>query len=273
MNTEPTKMFLTASAGEAVLAPEAASAVRAFASGMSTEIASLVDSLPEPFKGQFLEIKGQVNQMLASLQPTDQVPAAQDSNYALRSLFYALQTAQSMIAQLGATAKNVGKELATTRASIPEETKKAIDAQIASGALFDKEGAAKLANDAAAAAKALFKTEAKAISDRRTSLASASIPVPSDDVLVGDEAAYNAKFATAKARFEKLKAFSLSSTSIADIAWNHSDSAFDATLEILNQATKGATTSPAPKGGNPFAGGAAKSAGSFTERLTKSGAF
>ena len=248
MNTTTDKLLFTASGVDPLLTPDAATAVRAFASSMTAEITSLVDQLAEPFKGQFLEIKGQVNQMLASLPLTDAVLASQESNCALRSLFSALQTAQSMISSLTSTAKKVSGDLVATRASLPTDIQTAIDAQVTAGTLFTKEAAQSLAKDAVTAARVTFQNEQRAISDRRTSLSSASIPVPNDAVLIGDDADFAAKQVKATARLEKLKAFNLSSARLVHLTWEKSDSEFDSTLEILTEAgaPKKAAGSPNP---------------------------
>ena len=127
-----------------------------------------------------------------------------------------------------------------------------VDAKVTAGEFIKKTDHAAAIEVATKAGRDAAVAEMKVISTRRIALASANLPTPADDnVLAGDEAAYQAKADRAKARADKLKPFSLSSNTVAELAWGVEDPAFERTVNILAEASK----KPAPMTANPFVGG------------------
>lgn len=207
---------------------------------INTCIAGMIDYLEEPLKSRFLEIKNKINTALAGLPATDAVPAANNANGLLNQLMYMFAHAQDMIGHLSTTAKESATLLRSTRASLPTEVAaevtKAINTKVAAGDLVTKVDHETKLNGAVTAARQTFAAETAKVSQRRTALASANLPVPSDDVLVGDDAAYTAKETEAKARLEKLKPFKLAAQRLTTLAWNTDKATFDSIFDTLTES-------------------------------------
>ncbi len=226
---------------------QAAAAVVKAGDQICLSISSMLDYLDEPLKSKFLEVKGQINTMLAGMAETDKVPAATEANYVLRQLMSVLSCAQSMMAGLTETAKAANERYVTTKASIGGEVEKAINDQVGKGDLIKKADHTLAIEEAVKQARKTFELEAKTISDRRTSLSSLSLPAPQDAVLSGDDAAFKAKTEAAKARAEQLKGFKISPERLTTLCWAVDDSSFKDTVEMLKE--NASTEKPKP---NPF---------------------
>lgn len=236
--------------------PKAAAALRAFASTLTPMFDKLMPSLDEGMKARFAEIKGEITTTLASLPGGDLGGCNPDNSAIVGQLTSALQRTQSLIESLSTALTGKATDLANVRASMPGEIQKAIEAKVTAGEYLTKDSAKKLADDAVSAARSGWITEQKNVADRRTALATASLPVPaSDEPLMGDDAAFNSKKQKATERVEKLKTFAtLSPARVAELAWGYSDEAFNSTVEILTEA-KGSPKPSAGGGPNPLAGG------------------
>ena len=118
---------------------QAAQVIRESANTISLTIASMLDFLDEPLKGKFVEVKTQIDTMLASMPPSDQAPAALGANRVLTDLLSVLGMAQSMMSHLSEVAKGARREVATVRASLTGEVESALHARIEAGELVTKE--------------------------------------------------------------------------------------------------------------------------------------
>lgn len=250
-------------------APDSAAvlkAIREAGAQFQTCIASLEDILEEPLKSKFTQVKGEINKMLAGLPETDKVPAALASNGVLRDLLGILSTAQIMISSLQETAKANASAMASTKASLPGEVVAAIDAKLKAGELLTKaDHDQKLADavaSAATAARASAVTELKVLGDRKQLLATASLPVPADELLLGEDKDFTAKKDLAAKRAEELKPFKLASERVLALCWNADEAAYQDTLTLVKQAFEAAGK---PAAANPFT----KRSGSETQPPAK----
>jgi hypothetical protein len=243
----------------------ASAALRAGATEVCTTLAGMLDYLDEPLKSKFLGIKNQINTTLAGLPLTDAVPAANASNNVLSDLLGLFMRSQDMLAHLNGIAKDTGTQLQTTRASMTEEVNKQVAAgvQLAlnSGTHILKADLDAKVAEAVVAEKAKWALSQKTVSERRLALASASLPVPGDELLVGEVADFDAKKVTATARIEKLKGFTIPAEKVTQLAWNTDEAGFTSALELLNLGGAGKTAAPAAaaaaKGANGFINGQA----------------
>jgi hypothetical protein len=217
-------------------------AIRKLATDIQTCVAGLEDIADEPLKSKFVEAKGIITKALAGIsEPPKKEDEAPDM---VKPLLGILGATQSMLANVQESAKASATALATTKASIPAEIKSAIDTQIASGDLITKEQHGKLVADATAtattAARAAALTELKRVSDRKLALTTASLPVPSDEVLAKEDADFDARKATAAARVTELEPFRLPAERVLALAWDTDQAAYDQTLSLCKTVLENA---------------------------------
>lgn len=233
---------------------DAVKAIRTAGQEFQTCIASLEDILEEPLKSKFAEVKNQINKMLAGLPETDKVPAAMASNDVLRSLLGVLSSAQFMISGLQEAAKSNAKAMASTKAALPGEVTAAIDAKVKAGDFIPKAEHEQKLNDAVTAAttaaRAAATAEIQLVGTRRQQLTTASIPVPGDDALTGEDKDFEAKKTAAAKRAEELKPFKLAQERVIALCWNTDEKAYQDTLALAKSAFEAAGK---PGGANPFA--------------------
>lgn len=254
MKVKQDKVLCIASAPADVDTDDVVKQIREAGKSFQTCIASLEDVLEEPLKGKFVAVKNQINTMLAGLPETDKVPAALASNDVLRSLLYALSTAQMMISNLNDTAKAAGQSLQSTKASMTSEVETAINAKVKSGELIAKAEHDKAINDATTTATNAARTaalnESKVIGARKLALTTASIPLPSDEtVLAGEDKDFEAKKAAAAKRVAELKPFKLENDRVLALAWNTDEASYQSTLSLVKKVYESASKSG---GVNPF---------------------
>lgn len=246
-----------ASSDEAV-SPQTVNAIRVAGTQFATTLASMIDDLEEPLKSKFLEVKGQINTMLAGLPETDKVPAAMSLNSVLQSLLMVMSSAQCMMSDLNEKVKAHKSGMEMASASLPVEIEKAITTKIAAGELYDKAALDSKITEATSTAKTAWQAEQKRLSDRVMSLNSESVPVPAADKLAGEDADFDARKAAAKTRAEALKPFKVSDERKVALCWDADQKSFEATVELLKDnavpAAAPAATAPVAKP-NPMAGG------------------
>lgn len=223
-------------------------AFRASLEELSKGLNGLDDILDEPLKGQFLKTKADVNKALAGLPDTDKAPAALEASSALRQLCWAFRTVQEMTSQVTGLAKTAHSQVATLRASMPQEIQTAIDDRVKKGELLSKEDHDKLITKAKDDARALFSTELKTISDRRAKVTEAKLPVPTDEVLSGEK--FDEQFTEAKSRTSKLALFSLPPAEVVNLTWSEPKEGFDRILGLMSAQRQAKNPGP-----HPFAGG------------------
>jgi len=126
---------------KAPIDPKDMNTIRGVLTSFRTQICGAADTLGEPWKGQFLALKGDYDKMLSGLPPTDQVPAALEANSQLNCLHAALSSATSLSVMLGsAMASLAGKSAEASAAQLASAVGAEIEKQIVAGTLFKAEG-------------------------------------------------------------------------------------------------------------------------------------
>lgn len=256
MKTKTNLRFTMASAtpaDDATFLKQAVTTIRTQAEGFQTCIAGLADYLEEPLKSKFIEVKSEINKMLAGLPDTDKIPAASASNDILRNLLGVLSTAQMMISSLSETAKNANSSLQSARASMTGEVEKAIAAKITSGELVKKEDVQTKITDATSAAvkqaQDNFAALQKLVADRKAQLTTAGLKAPADDILAKKDEEFTPLKTQAEKRATELKAFGLPEDRLIALCWNPDQAAYDDAVSLMNAVQKGG----GKPGGNGFA--------------------
>lgn len=227
---------------------------RAVAGSLQTSIAALESTLEEPLKSKFAANKAEIAVLLAGLPD----PEDEDESASVESAAKLLTAMQSHCANVEASNKTAIDTLASTKASIPGQITAAIDAKITAGDLIPKDKHATAITDATSAATTAARTSAIAelgkVSARKTILATASLPIPADEVLTGEDKDFDAKKTTAIARAAELKPFGVTAERCLALCWSTEEVSYQTTLSVMKDAWKAAT---GHKGVNPFAGGPA----------------
>lgn len=215
-----------------------------------------LDQISEPLREKFLGVKTEVETVLASIPKEDEpVTPGADHATAIANLTKMYRGTQELMLACKNEAEIALKDKQTALAGIPAEVGKQIDAKVAAGELLTKESLATKIADAVSAARKAVLEEVKIVSDRRTQLASANLPIPADSELIGADADFKAKSDKAKERVTKLSEFGLPTERITQLAWAAPDAQFDATVSLLTAARAAAVAPPASgksAGGNPF---------------------
>ena len=121
--------------------PKDLKAVREFLTTIRTQVCGMADNLSEPWKTHFTDLKKHYDDALASLPPTDQVPAAMEANHNLSCFYSCLANASALASMLGSAMDTMVKKNAETVATALASAVGAdIEKQIAAGTLFKPEG-------------------------------------------------------------------------------------------------------------------------------------
>lgn len=110
-------------------------AVRAFYEQQRQALCSMADNLEEPLKGHFNNLKKKYDDVLDSLPPTEQVPAALEAGKHLSALYSILSAANGLMCSLNSALNGVK---AAGAALNSEVISKAVQDKIAAGELFPK---------------------------------------------------------------------------------------------------------------------------------------
>ncbi len=242
------------------LTPADAACVARFGTEVRTAFHSMnVDSLSEPLRDAFTACKSELDTMLASLAPTDQVPAAQEAHWNLRSLMSTLLSAQSLISGINGELHLKTTALNSLESSLDEKHAEHVTGLCSKGEIFTKEAHDLALTDATETGRLAAEKAFMDIDARRTALNSAKLPGPGNDVLAyADAAAFTAARGIAGTRFERLKDLGLPEDKVTSLCWSGSDEDFTATCELLD-AVKGEkpaakdTTTVHSQAINPFA--------------------
>mgnify|MGYP001549550791 FL=1 len=214
-------------------------AVRKFYEDQRQALCSMADGLEEPLKGHFTNLKQKYDQVLDSLPPTEQVPAALEAGKHLSALYSILSAANGLMCSLNSALNSVK----TTGAALNSEAvNKAIQDKIAAGELFPKsvldskvsaeierltksgdyvpkatvqqlcseaknagilEGENKVRQETQAEAD-----RAKLVETRKAQVQTAGLPLPEKEIrkiLGGTDVEFNAQLVKAQTRFAGLK--------------------------------------------------------------------
>lgn len=110
-------------------------AVRKFYEDQRQALCSMADGLEEPLKGHFNTLKKKYDEVLDSLPPTEQVPAALEAGRHLSALYSILSAANGLMCSLNSALNSVKTAGAALNS---EAVNKAIQDKIATGELFPK---------------------------------------------------------------------------------------------------------------------------------------
>lgn len=183
-------------------APASIGAARALVSAQILSINGLVDTLTDPLRQEYIDLRDRYNAFLTGLPPLEQADAVQTANWSLDSLLRCIEGANELIgslqsrlsAQLAAVTSGAflsAADVATRCATASAESAAATELRLRE--VFTAE-------TTAAAAKA------KLLGDRRTLLATAGLPVPPESLLSGAEDIFAAAQTAAVARLAAFKA-------------------------------------------------------------------
>lgn len=214
-------------------------AVRAFYEQQRQALCSMADNLEEPLKGHFNNLKKKYDDVLDSLPPTEQVPAALEAGKHLSALYSILSAANGLMCSLNSALNGV-KTAATALNS--ETLARAVQDKITAGELVPKsvldgkvtaeierlaksgdyvpkatvqqlcsearsagiaEGESKVRQEASASAE-----KAKLVETRKAQVHTAGLPLPESEierVLGGSESDFAATLKKAQDRFAGLK--------------------------------------------------------------------
>jgi hypothetical protein len=241
------QLCLAAVTDNAVNPVEAAKVIRAVGGELHACLTAMLPDLEEPLKTKWGDGAKKLQTALASL-PADN--AAPDTTAQVWPAVMA--TAQAVIGTLQETNKDLTGKLQTTLAGIPAQVTSTIDAKIKAGELIAKADHNKAVSDAISAAvtaaRASALTEYQRIATRRTQLTTASIPVPADEVIAGEDAAFDAKKGTATKRLAELAPYKLDNDRVLALCWNTDETSYQGSLSLMRKAFEAASTA---RGGAP----------------------
>lgn len=181
---------------------------RAELTGFFTElqggISDLVAQLPEQFRSQFVSLKNKTDEVLRGLAstPTDQVPAANEASYGLRSLAYALMSLNEQYASVMQAMKDIGSKYTGMATEVQSLT--GLKTAKESGELIAKADHEAAVNKAVQEAEGKLNAKFKLLGTRRTELQSLGLPIPADAVLEVEEKNFGELKTSGQNRLKKL---------------------------------------------------------------------
>lgn len=181
--------------------------VRGIFTEMQSGLSDLINTLPEALRPQFKKLKDKTDAVLVGLasQPTDQIPQAQEANYAMRSLAWAMQSAWEQYQSAMEVLQGMGKMVGGLQAEM--QSLQGLKQEKETGVLIPKTQAEQMVKDAVAAVT----QKAARISARRTELQTLGLPLPDDAALDVEDAAFGTLKEAGKKRLTKLTELGLAS--------------------------------------------------------------
>lgn len=217
---------------------------------VQTTLAGLVKDVDDPLKSKWQEALNNIQVTIAGLPD----PADAEDNQTAEVLPAITSAYQLAMTNLQGANTALNEKLQTTLAGIPAQIDAAIDARVKSGDLIPKAAVEQRVQDATAAATTAARdsalAESKRINARRTELTTAGLPVPADEILTGEDAAYAAKKTDAEKRVKELAPFKLAADRVLTLAWNTDATAYQASFDLMKTAFEAAGNRTA--GANPF---------------------
>lgn len=231
-----------------------ANAVRGLFTETQAALHGLLDNVPEPFRPQIEKLKQTVDQKLVELaaSPTTQVPAANEAAWALRqmcdSMGYMKELFDSSVERFNAILSDLSPKA---------QALYGLNLKIENGELIELPAVQDKVSKAVNEAVQKERSRSKLVSERRALLATANLPVPTEDTqLEGDDAAFKAVQEAAKNRIDLLQKeglnTSLNSLELACLAYG-SQAEFDRTYKLALKAASRQTNNPTPP--DPMLGG------------------
>jgi hypothetical protein len=217
--------------------PKDIKVLREFLTTVRQQICGMGDCLAEPWKTHFNNLQNEYDSFLSKLPPTEQVAAAHEAHYHLRSMCSLLCSAQSLATSLhqklsamengfaSQVASAADAKLATLLTSyikvadVDGLVAKAIEGKVTAGELVTKDSvtalcsAAKQAGITEGETKVKNENEAKEkktqlMATRRTALQTAGVPIPEgklEEILGADDAVFDAAKKKAEARVSAMQ--------------------------------------------------------------------
>lgn len=141
-----------------------------------TALNGIADSLPEPMKCHIVKLREDLNKKLAGLLPLDQVPAAEQANYALNQLVWAYNSAQESYKGAVERLAEITKSLGEAQTAL-----NGLNDQVAKGEYVTKAAALELAGKARTEAEAELVPQIQAM--RAEHIALLGLPAAPADVM------------------------------------------------------------------------------------------
>jgi hypothetical protein len=183
---------------------EIAAALRGFYTQQIVSLNGIMEDLPEPFKGQLLTMKAEINGLLDKLPLTDAVPAAQEANWGITYMAGALNHLKEMMERMNTVITGLKAKVADMPALVQNGVTERINEQVTAGDLFKKETVTTLVNAAKQEATKEANKNLGTVSQRSTVLLGKNLPMPVTEILLADDAAFTAALAQAETRRTKL---------------------------------------------------------------------
>lgn len=223
---------------------DATKVVRDAVTQLQTCIGSISDSMDDPLKTKWKEVGTELQTILASL-PVD---GKDDEDKAAEAMPAIMGAVEKTLAHYETLAKDAAEKMQTTLASLPGKVQAEVEAKVKAGEFITKADHDKAISDATTAAttaaRAAVLAETKRVGERRTLLTTASIPVPSDDILMKEDKEFGEAQEAAKKRIEELKPFGLAPERQVTLAWNTDEASYQNTISLMKdvaaKASKGA---------------------------------
>lgn len=219
----------------------------------ATALQGIIDKLPEGLRADFVRLKKDMDDTLAKLPPTDQVPAALDVSYALQSFCNTFERMQNYMNELTTRMTTIAKEASDKAAAYQGQLDK-----ITNGELITKAAATELCTAARAQERDAMKPTI--VGMRKQQIELAGLPLPTDELLGLPEAEYTPRFDAAKANVAALseRGFKLKGKGdglVKELAW-HTAEAFQGKLTAFGDvlgapARSGEPLLGAPPGNTP----------------------
>jgi hypothetical protein len=162
-----------------------------------TALNGLLEKLPESLRAEFQSLRDSLNRQLKDLPPLDQIPAAQEANWALATFGDAMVRMQEYASNLIERISGLQKEMAAKALSL-----NGFEEKVNKGELVDKNKVKELCDLARNEALGALRPEICAT--RKSAIELAGLPVPGEDILNLPADQYNTRVTNAKENARRL---------------------------------------------------------------------
>jgi hypothetical protein len=169
-------------------------------------LCGMEEGLPEPWKGEIRAMREQFDQVLAKMPDTEKVGAAQEANWGITELCFAVNRLLSTQTGLATALKKLQGERAAEMAGLDGKIGAAIETRVAAGDFIPKAVLQTKIDEAVTAATGALAARHQTIETRRAELVKAGLPLPGDEsLLVAEEKTFTAAKTEAASRSSILK--------------------------------------------------------------------
>jgi hypothetical protein len=209
--------------------------IRQQAKNIQDSIKTMVGQLEDgELKTELTEVDGSLKTLLSGLPAAE---AEADNEKLVGTLLEVIGVSQRTMDHLNAVASEALKSKQVVLAGLDSQIEQKINERISTGDLLTRADAEKQRNDAVATARGEAAQQVKQVGERRLSLSSIQgLPVPADDLLIGDDKDYGDRKTKAQERAKKLQGFKLSGDRLTTLCWKVDDTQFDEALGLLTEA-------------------------------------